>query len=285
MLNNNYRLYQSELDMDLGLKGKNVLVTGATGGIGLVTVRKFIEEGAFVIAHYHHNTAEAERLQHEYSLSILTLGADLSDEIQVQEMFTTISQKVGKIDILVCNAGIWPKTDETVAQMSFKRWKRTQAVNLDSVFLCCRAFFHQLQTQIRESANIILIGSTAAIFGEAGHLDYSASKAALTYGFTKTLKNEIVKYARLGRVNTICPGWVKTPMSEDALADTKGVKKVLQTIPMRKIAQAEDIALSILSLASDVLSGHISGEILTVAGGMEGRILFSPTEIDLDAAF
>lgn len=271
--------------MDLGLKGKHVMVTGATGGIGLATVRKFVEEGAFVIAHYHQNKGEAEKLQKIFSSAILTISADLSDEIQVQKMFAFISQKVGRIDILVCNAGIWPQTDQTVAEMSFDRWKHTQAVNLDSVFLCCRDFFRQLQSHGGDTANIILIGSTAAIFGEAGHLDYSASKAALSYGFTKTLKNEIVQYARLGRVNTICPGWVKTPMSKDALTDIEGVKKVLQTIPMRKIAQADDIALSILTLASDVLSGHISGEILTVAGGMEGRVLFSPNEINLDTAF
>jgi len=104
------------------------------------------------------------------------------------------------------------------------------------------------------------------------------------YGLTRSLKNEIVNIARLGRVNAVCPGWTVTPMTEKYLDDVEGVKQVLKTVPLRKIASSEDIASMIVVLTSDKLSGHISGQIVTVAGGMEGRALFEPEEIDFTKA-
>jgi NAD(P)-dependent dehydrogenase (short-subunit alcohol dehydrogenase family) len=125
----------------------------------------------------------------------------------------------------------------------------------------------------RESASIILVGSTAAIFGEADHADYSAAKAAMTYGLTRTLKNEIVRLAPRGRVNCVCPGWTDTPMAAEHLSDPELFQRVTATRPIRDIARPEDIAWPIVFLASDALAGHLSGTILPVAGGMEGRLL------------
>jgi NAD(P)-dependent dehydrogenase (short-subunit alcohol dehydrogenase family) len=90
---------------------------------------------------------------------------------------------------------------------------------------------------------------------------------------------------RLGRVNTINPGWTVTPMSEDYLDDEEGIKHILKTVPLKKIAEAEDIANMIAVLASDKLSGHITGEIITIAGGMEGRSLYLPEDIDFSKAY
>jgi len=270
--------------LDLGLKGKTVLITGASGGIGEATARVFAKEGAKVIIHYFRNEEKARKLASELNTETLVVGADLSDEKQVEEMFKEIEEKWGRIDILVCNHGIWPEEHVEIVNMDYSRWKHTLAVDLDGVFLCIRAFLRQLAKFPGEYANIIIVGSTAAIFGEAGHADYAAAKAAITYGLTRSLKNEIVSLARLGRVNAVCPGWTVTPMAEKHLKDEKLVKRILKTIPLRKVAQPEDIAYIIAFLASDKVSGHISGQIITVAGGMEGRVLFEDEEIDLSKA-
>jgi 3-oxoacyl-[acyl-carrier protein] reductase len=269
--------------MDLGLQNKVILITGATGGIGYSAVQKFIKEGAKVVAHFFQNDDKAKEMRDKWKANLYTVKADLAQELHVVEMFQEILGKWGKIDVLVNNAGIWPNEDQNIFEMSASRWKKTLATNLDSAFYCCREFLKQLKTNSCDYGNIVNIGSTAALFGEAGHIDYSSSKSALTYGFTLSLKNEIVKVAKFGRVNAICPGWVNTPMSADALEDVDGVHRVLQTVPLRKIATPEDIANQILILASDKVSGHITGEKVTIAGGMEGRVLFTKDEIDFKA--
>ncbi|MFX1603502.1 MAG: SDR family NAD(P)-dependent oxidoreductase, partial [Promethearchaeota archaeon] len=111
------------------------------------------------------------------------------------------------------------------------------------------------------------------------YCDYSTSKAGL-HGLMMSLKNEIVHLSRKGRVNLVNPGWTVTPMAEDALNNHGMISRILQTIPMRKVASPEDIANTILYLASDRLSGHVSGQTINVAGGMEGRVLFTQDEID-----
>lgn len=273
--------------MDLGLKNKKVLITGATGGIGEKTAKLFAKEGALVIVHYNKNKKKALKLANELDGDVnhFAIQADLSNEEQTIEMYNTLDKKFGRIDILICNAGIWPEEYCEIADMEFQRWKETVKIDLDSVFLSTRSFIKQLIKYQKDNASIIIVGSTAAVFGEAGHADYSSAKAAITYGLTKSLKNEIVTHARLGRVNAVCPGWTVTPMTEKYLDDENGIKEVLKTVPLKKIGQAVDIASSIVWLSSDIVSGHISGSIVTIAGGMEGRSLNLPEEIDISKAF
>ncbi len=266
--------------MDLELEGKTVLVTGASGGIGEAIVRLFAKERAKVIIHFNKNRENAEKLAREIGAT-LVVQADMTKEEEVVRMYREIKEKVGRIDILVCNHGIWPEEHVELVDMSYERWRKTMSVDLDGVFFCIREFLKQLREFPGDYGNIIIIGSTAAIFGEAGHADYSAAKAAITYGLTRSLKNEIVKIAKKGRVNAVCPGWTITPMAKDALKDKKLVKKVLKTIPLRKVAKPEDVAHIVVFLASDKAAGHISGEIITVAGGMEGRVLFDDNEIEV----
>jgi len=130
-----------------------------------------------------------------------------------------------------------------------------------------------------KAPNITIISSTSGIFGEAGHLDYSSTKSALMYGFMKTLKNEIVQFHPRGRVNTVAPGWVITPMSAEAMKDKGLFTKVYQTTALRKVATPEDVAYSILFLSSNKWSGHLSGEIIEVTGGMEGRRLYTLDQV------
>jgi 3-oxoacyl-[acyl-carrier protein] reductase len=155
--------------------------------------------------------------------------------------------------------------------MSYERWRRYIAANLDSVFLSCRAFLrHVKQTG---EGNIVIVSSTAGIFGEAGHSDYASAKGALASGLLKSLKNEIVRIAPRGRVNAVAPGWTATDMTREFVDDRSFVGQITRTMALDKLGAAGDVARTIVALASDTISGHVSGEVITVAGGMEGRVL------------
>jgi 3-oxoacyl-[acyl-carrier protein] reductase len=118
----------------------------------------------------------------------------------------------------------------------------------------------------------VLVGSTAGGFGEAGHADYAAAKSAIQVGLLLSLKNEIVRVALNGRVNAVAPGWTYSPLTRGTL-DQELVDRVTRTMALRKVATSDDIARAVVVLASDELSGHITGEVVTVAGGMEGRTI------------
>src|SRR5262249_5036294 len=147
-------------------------------------------------------------------------------------------------------------------------------------FLCARAFFRGIARHRLADPAAVLIGSTAGLFGEAGHADYAAAKAGLTFGLARPLKNETCRLAPPGPANLACPGWTFTPMTGSLAADPDRVRRVLQTVPLRKVGRAEDVARAAVYLASGHLAGHVSGQVLTVAGGMEGRVLYQPDEVD-----
>jgi 3-oxoacyl-[acyl-carrier protein] reductase len=255
--------------MDTGLEGKGVIVTGGAGGIGSAVAREFAAEGAKVAVHYRSSEARAEELAAK--LGGVAIGADLTIEQEADALVPAALESLGRVDVLVANAGKWPEEDVPVWEMSYERWRETIAANLDSVFLSCRSFLSHVATT--GEGNIIIVSSTAGIFGEAGHADYSAAKAGLIGGLLRSLKNEIVRLAPRGRVNVVCPGWTVTEMTRDALSDPTLEPRVTRTMPLRKLGQAEDVARVIVSLASDRISGHVTGEVITVAGGMEGRVL------------
>jgi 3-oxoacyl-[acyl-carrier protein] reductase len=120
--------------------------------------------------------------------------------------------------------------------------------------------------------SLVLVGSTAGRFGEAGHADYAAAKAAIQVGLLLSLKNEMVRIAPRGRVNAVAPGWTYSPMTRGEL-EQEVVDRLSRTMALRKVAVAEDVARAVVVLASDELSGHVTGELVTVAGGMEGRTI------------
>jgi NAD(P)-dependent dehydrogenase (short-subunit alcohol dehydrogenase family) len=265
--------------MDTGLEGKHILITGASGGIGLATARMFLSEGSKVTGTFNRSPTSLQDLKSEYSGSMNIIKVDQTSEEDVRDLFTTANQIFGRVDVLVANAAIADPEGQPIQKMTLERWNETLRVNLTGSFLCAKFFFSNLEEYKEKTASLILVGSTAGLFGEAWYVDYSASKAAL-HGLMMSLKNEIVHLAPKGRVNLVNPGWTKTPLAEKVLTDGEMVKRIHQTIPMRKTAIPEDIAGAILYLASDKLAGHVSGQTITVAGGMEGRVLFTQNEID-----
>lgn len=255
--------------METGLKGKGVIVTGGAGGIGTAICRAFASEGARVCVHYRSSSDRAVALASE--IGGVALRADLTNESEVDDLFRSAVDELGRLDVLVANAGQWPEEDVPVWEMTLDRWRSTIAVDLDSVFLSCRAFLRHVRAT--GEGNIILISSTAGTFGEAGHADYASAKGALATGFLKSLKNEIVRIAPNGRVNTVAPGWTLTEMARSALDDPEALPRITRTMALDKVGTAEDVARVVVSLASDEISGHVTGEVVTVAGGMEGRTL------------
>ncbi len=271
--------------MDLKLTGRTVFVSGGSGGIGRQIVRQFASEGANVIVHYHSNERSARQLVEAIGPDrAMAVDGNLARESDVRAAFAAAADQFGRLHILVACAGVWPVPDTPLHRMSLEQWQDTMDNNLTSAFLSCRAFLERLIEDPFDDPAIVLVGSTAAVFGESGHGDYAASKSGLTYGLMLSLKNEIARLAPRGRVNTVCPGWTVTPMAEKFTGDGQALCAALATIAMRKVAAPADIANAVLFLASSGVAGHISGQVLTVSGGMEGRQLYDPDEIDIPSA-
>jgi 3-oxoacyl-[acyl-carrier protein] reductase len=256
--------------MELGLEGTAVLVTGAAGGIGSATARALAAEGANVAVHYHSSAAQAERLAAE--IGGVPIQADLRDEAAADALVPAAVDALGRLDACVANAGTWDPADVPIARMSLDRWRNTIESNLTATFLTARGYLRHVEAT--KAGALVLVGSTAGLFGEAGHVDYSAAKAAFT-GLLLSLKNEIVAGAPLARVNLVAPGWTVSPMTEKDLTE-ETVARVTATMALRKVATAQDVARAIVFLCSPLAAGHVTGPVITVAGGMEGRLLHPP---------
>jgi 3-oxoacyl-[acyl-carrier protein] reductase len=254
--------------MELGLEGAGVLVTGASGGIGAATARTLAGEGARVAVHYHSNAAAAEALAGR--IGGVALQADLRDEAAADALVPAAVDALGRLDACVANAGTWDPEDVPVARMPLSRWQATLDANLTATFLTARAYLRHVDAA--GTGSLVLVSSTSGLFGEAGHADYSAAKAAIAHGLLLSLKNEAAPRAR---VNVVAPGWTLTPMTERELTD-ETIARVTATMALPKVATAEDVARAIAFLCSPLASSHVTGQVIAVAGGMEGRLLHPP---------
>ena len=246
--------------METRLNSSRVLITGGSGGIGAACVRLFAAEKAHVVVHYNTGRERAEAAG-----GAAIVQADLTDEKQVVRMFA----EAGDLDVCAAVAGVWPAEDVPVWELPLERWRATVEANLTATFLTARGFLRNLGD--REGA-LVLVGSTAGIFGEAGHADYAAAKSAILGGLLLSLKNEAIRRNPGVRVNAVAPGWTISPMTREALDDAT-LAHITRTMALPKVATAEDVAAQVVALASPAVSGHVTGQVVTVAGGMEGRIL------------
>lgn len=246
--------------MRTDLEGKRILVTGGSGGIGSACVRLFAAEGAEVVVHYHRNRAGAEAAGGAFLVQ-----ADLTDETETASLFA----EAGELDACAAVAGVWPEAEIPVSELSLERWRATVDANLTATFLTARGFLRNLGTR---EGSLVLVGSTAGIFGEAGHGDYAAAKSGILGGLLLSLKNEVVQRNPRTRVNAVAPGWTVSAMTADVL-DESEVARITRTMALPKVATADDVAAQVVVLTSPSLSGHVTGQVVTVAGGMEGRVL------------
>jgi 3-oxoacyl-[acyl-carrier protein] reductase len=274
--------------METHLRGSVILITGASGGIGSAIARKFAAEGARLVLHYRTGRARAAALQKELgSVESLLVRADLTKERDAKGLFAAAVRRFGRVDTLVANAGSWETRDVPLHEMSLKQWEKTLDSVLTSIFLTTREFFRVVARQKR--GNAVLIASTAGVFGEAGHADYAAGKSAIAYGLTRSLKNELARIAPHtkdycgGRINCICPGWTVVPRNAAKLRDPATARKVTATMALPQIGRPDDMANAAVFLSSDTLARHITGQTLVIAGGMEGRLLWRPAEVDAAA--
>jgi 3-oxoacyl-[acyl-carrier protein] reductase len=271
--------------MHAELNDKVIVVTGASGGIGSAIARQFAAEGARLVLQYRGGRERAEALRRELAgTETLLVRADLTKETDARKLFSAAAKWFGCVDTLVANAGSWETRDVPLPAMSLRQWRATLDSVLTSTFLSAREFFRCVAKQRR--GNAVLVASTAGVFGEAGHADYAAAKSALAFGLTRTLKNEIARLAPHtkdycgGRVNCICPGWTIVPRNARQLTNAATVRKVTATMALPQIARPEDMANMVVFLSSDRLARHITGQTIVVAGGMEGRWLWQPGEVD-----
>ncbi len=247
----------------------NVLITGASGGIGRALAEVFAETGARLIlaAHRNRRALEDHVAGRPWRDRATVLALDVTDPAAV-----AAALGAGPVDVCIANAAIGPVEDVPLHAMAEARIRSVVEVDVLGAIFTARAFLAALaRTGAREGgASLIFIGSTAGRFGEAGHAEYAASKAAL-HGLMLSLKNEIVRLDPHGRVNLVEPGWTRTPMIDVDL-EAAAIQRTLATMPLKRLAEPEDVARAALWLASPA-ARHVTGQVLTVAGGMEGRVV------------
>ena len=220
-----------------------------------------------MIIHYNNSKENAEKISKE--INGFAVNADLTDSEQTRELFNSIIQREGKIDICIANAGKYPKDYAPLWEIESDRWNNTVSANLSLTYNTSRYFLkHASETK---KGSLVLIGSTAGLYGEAGHADYAAAKGAITSGLLRTMKNDAALIGNGVRVNAIAPGWTVSQKKIDEGLDQTRVNRITSTMSLKKLAKPEDVANSAIMLASDSLSGHITGQVIEIAGGMEGR--------------
>jgi len=247
----------------LSLKNKVAVITGGSRGIGAATVKMFVAAGARVMFSYLKSKRAANQVVNACGKeSCAAMQADLDDTVAGKKLIDAAVQRFGRLDILVANHGIWSPQDVTVSEMGDAQWRRTIAINLDSVFGLVKHAVAQMKKQ-RAGGHVVLVSSTAGQRGEAYHCDYAATKGAVI-SMVKGLSTELAPDGIY--VNCVAPGWVDTDMAAPALNDLEMRRRVLEKIPLGRVATPQEIAAPILFLCTEH-AGFITGEIFNVNGG------------------
>jgi len=248
----------------ISLAGKAALITGGSRGIGAAAVKLFAQAGADVIFNYNKAKDAAAQIEAEakkHGTRVEAFKADVSKHSENKKLVEQTIARLGRLDILVANAGVWNVEDLPIEKMTEKQWDEMMQVNLKSVYSIIHFSVPQMIKQ--KSGKIIPIASTAAQRGEAFHTHYGASKGAIV-SLTKGLATELARHGIL--VNSVAPGWVATDMSNPVLETKAGQKMAAAAIPLGRPATAEEVAGPILFAASD-LANFMTGEVINVNGG------------------
>lgn len=243
------------------LDGKNVLITGASKGIGKAIAEAFAEHGANVAFTYLSSKEKAQVLEQALQSSggkVKGYQSDASDFAAADQLISEVVSEFGSLDVLVNNAGI--TQDNLLMRMNEAAWDEVMTVNLKSVFNTVKAATRTFLKQ--KSGSIINMTSVVGIKGNAGQGNYAASKAGII-GFTKSVALELG--SRNVRCNAIAPGFIETEMTEKL--DEKTVQGWRDAIPLKRGGRPEDVADCALFLASD-LSQYVTGQVIQVDGGM-----------------
>jgi 3-oxoacyl-[acyl-carrier protein] reductase len=267
--------------MDSGLAGRTALVTGASGGIGWAVARALAAEGCRLALQARTGVKALRDRLGDAGLDgqALVLEADVRDPAAVADLFEHAADHFGSVELCVASAGIWPPEAQRLDELAPERAREVLEINLLGALWTARSFLSQVAGRCVAGSSLVLIGSTAGRFGEAGHADYATSKAGLR-GLMLSYKNEVVLVDPAGRCNLVEPGWTATPMTTESLAEDALVRHVTRTMALRRIATVEDIAAAVVYFCSPRLAAHATGQTLTLAGGMEGRLLWDEDDID-----
>lgn len=246
------------------LRGRVAVVTGGSRGIGRAVVERFAEMGTHVVVNYVSDRQAADAAVASVQArggQGIAVKADVSKLVDAQQLIDETIRHFKRIDILVCNAGIW--VGAPVEEISEELWDKTLDINLKGTWGVCRAAVPHMKRQ--RYGRIVIVSSTAGQRGEANVSNYAASKGG-QISFTKSLAPELAAFGI--NVNAVAPGWVDTDMTSDVLGNEDLLAPINETIPLGKVATADDIACPIVFLCSD-WARHITGEILNVNGGSE----------------
>lgn len=250
------------LGASLNLTDKVAVVTGGSRGIGRAAVECFAKLGANVVVNYLKDESAAEetvRNAEALGVRAVAVQADVSRLAEAKQLIGTTIERFGRVDFLVCNAGIWEGS--AVDEMTEDVWDRTMDLNLKGTWAVCRAAVPHMKQQ--RFGRIVIVSSTAGQRGEANVSNYAASKGG-QISFTKSLAAELGPFGI--NVNSVAPGWVDTDMCADVFADPSFRKSIADSIPVGRVAAPQDIAWPIVFLCSD-WGRYINGEILNVNGG------------------
>jgi glucose 1-dehydrogenase len=253
------------------LQGQKALVTGASSGIGRSIAIALAEAGADVAVNYSSGEAKAREVCNEIQKTgarAIAIGADVADEAQVQRMFARMYDEFGTIDILVNNAGL--QQDASFDRMTLQQWNRVIGVNLTGQFLCTREAVREFKRRgVRPDVScaagkILCISSVHEVIPWAGHVNYAASKGGVML-MMKSIAQEVAPY-RI-RVNSICPGAIRTPINMEAWGTAEAYGELLKLIPYKRIGEPDEIGRAAVWLASDN-ADYVHGISLFVDGGM-----------------
>ncbi|KAF7502872.1 hypothetical protein GJ744_004967 [Endocarpon pusillum] len=276
-------------DLSLGLHGTHVLVTGGAGYIGSATVKTFLAAGAIVSA-LDINDEKMKAFPHHPNL--FWHRVDMTSEGGLESAFETVRQQHGVVQVCVALASVdysYLAHHASLADMPLAQWRETMRVNVEGTFLTARTWLRQLKahattagaTATARNLSLIIIGSEAAETGVTGNADYGSGKAAVQIGLVQSLKKDVVKIHPRARVNAIAPGAVDTPQfRKECEEDPDEMWRAAQaTTALGAPVALDAVARSVVFLASENWSGNVTGQVLSVDSGKQGKVHWMPGEV------